>query len=231
MRAQGRVHLPQNLGSHDIHLLSFSHWLSLAVPLLFFWPHCGACEILVSPPRVKREPLVVKTQSPNHRTSKEFPLAALKSMTWLQELLAIPEFRAILLLYFNDNFFPFFFFFKLPILFRDFPGGSDSKGSACHLGDSGLIPGSGSSPGGACGNVTPVFLPGGFHGQRSLTTIHGVAKSQTWLFDFLRTTFLLSLLFKNYLYFCERIALNLFLVAVVLVPWLERDLIIFKDIF
>ena len=152
MRAQWRVHLPQNLGSHDIHLPSFAHWLSLAAPLLLFWPHCGACEILVSPPRVELEPLTVKTQSPNHRTSKEFPLAALKSMTWLQELLAIPEFRAILHLYFNDNFFSFFFFFKLPILFRDFPGGSDSKESACHLGNSGLIPGSGSSPEGACGN-------------------------------------------------------------------------------
>ena len=28
---------------------------------------------------------------------------------------------------------------------------------------------------------TPVFLPGKFHGQRSLSTVHGVTKSQTWL--------------------------------------------------
>ena len=152
MRAQWRVHLPQNLGSHDSHPPSFAHWLSLAAPLLFFffWPHCGACEILVSPPRVELEPLAVKTQSTNHRTCKEFPLEALKSMTWLWELLALPEFRAILHPYFNDS--PPPFFFKLPILFRDFRGDSDSKESACHLGDSGLISGAGSSPGWACGN-------------------------------------------------------------------------------
>ena len=35
--------------------------------------------------------------------------------------------------------------------------------------------------------------------------------------DFLRTTLSLSILFKTYLYFCERIALKLLVVAVVLV--------------
>ena len=30
---------------------------------------------------------------------------------------------------------------------------------------------------------TPVFLPGKFHGQRSLATVHGVTNSQTWLSD------------------------------------------------
>ena len=30
---------------------------------------------------------------------------------------------------------------------RDFPGGSDGKESACNVGDPGLIPGSGRSPG------------------------------------------------------------------------------------
>ena len=34
--------------------------------------------------------------------------------------------------------------------------------------DTGSIPGSGRSPGGRHGNPTPVFLPGEFHGQRSL---------------------------------------------------------------
>jgi len=47
-----------------------------------------------------------------------------------------------------------------------FPGGSYSKESACNVGDPGLIPGLISwrreqQP-------TPVFLPGEFHGQRSL---------------------------------------------------------------
>ena len=35
-------------------------------------------------------------------------------------------------------------------------------------GDMGLIPGSGRAPGKGNGNPVPVFLPGKFHGQRSL---------------------------------------------------------------
>ena len=49
-----------------------------------------------------------------------------------------------------------------------FPGGSDSKESACNVGDLGLIPGLGRSPGGGAWQPTPVFLPGEFHGQRNL---------------------------------------------------------------
>ena len=43
-----------------------------------------------------------------------------------------------------------------------FPGGSESKESACNAGDLRLIP--------RAGKIlpTPVFLPGEFHGQRSL---------------------------------------------------------------
>ena len=47
------------------------------------------------------------------------------------------------------------------------PGGSDSKESAQTAEDLGSIPGSGRSPGGRHGNPL-VFLPGEFHGQRSL---------------------------------------------------------------
>ena len=48
-----------------------------------------------------------------------------------------------------------------------FPGGSDGKESACNVGDLGLIPGLGRSPGE--GNDYPlIFLPREFHGQRSL---------------------------------------------------------------
>ena len=36
--------------------------------------------------------------------------------------------------------------------FEDFPGGSDGKASACNVGDPGLIPGSGRSPGEGNGN-------------------------------------------------------------------------------
>ena len=47
---------------------------------------------------------------------------------------------------------------------QEFPGGSDSKESAYSAGNKG----SGKSPGEGNGNPTPLFLPGEFHGQRSL---------------------------------------------------------------
>ena len=46
-----------------------------------------------------------------------------------------------------------------------FPGGSEVKASACNVGDLGLIPGSGRSPGEGNGNVC---LPGESHGWKSL---------------------------------------------------------------
>ena len=49
-----------------------------------------------------------------------------------------------------------------------FPGGSDSKESACNAGDLALILDSGRSPGEGNWHATPVFLPGEFHGQRRL---------------------------------------------------------------
>ena len=51
---------------------------------------------------------------------------------------------------------------------EDFPGGTDGKASVYNAGDPGSIPGLGRSPGEGNGNPTPVFLPGEFHGQRSL---------------------------------------------------------------
>ena len=58
------------------------------------------------------------------------------------------------------------------ILQKSTPGGSVGKGSVCNAGDPGdpgSIPGSGRSPGEGNGNpLTPVFLPGGSPGQRSL---------------------------------------------------------------
>ena len=48
-----------------------------------------------------------------------------------------------------------------------FPGGIDGEESACSAGDLGSIPELGRSPGGGHGN-SPAFLPGEFHGQRSL---------------------------------------------------------------
>ena len=62
-----------------------------------------------------------------------------------------------------------------------FPGGSESKESACNAEDMGLIPGSGKPPGERNGYTTPVFLPGEFHGQREpcLAIVHVVAESDT----------------------------------------------------
>ena len=48
------------------------------------------------------------------------------------------------------------------------PWGSDGKESACSVGDLGSIPGLGRSPWRREQLPTPVFLPGEFHGQRSL---------------------------------------------------------------
>ena len=50
-----------------------------------------------------------------------------------------------------------------------FPGGSDGKESACSARDSGSVLGSGRSPWRRDWQLTPVFLPGKSHGQRSLS--------------------------------------------------------------
>ena len=52
-------------------------------------------------------------------------------------------------------------------LTKGFPGGSDGKESAYSAGNLESIRGSGRSPGEGNGNP-PIFLPGEFHGQRSL---------------------------------------------------------------
>ena len=49
-----------------------------------------------------------------------------------------------------------------------FLGGSDGEESTCNAGDPGSVLGSRRSPGGGNGTLTPVFLPGEFHGQGSL---------------------------------------------------------------
>ena len=64
----------------------------------------------------------------------------------------------------------------------DFPGGLVCKESTCNAGDGGvvdLIPGMGRSPGRRAWQPSPVFMPGGSYGQRSLeATVHRVAKNQ-----------------------------------------------------
>ena len=51
---------------------------------------------------------------------------------------------------------------------KDFAGGSDGKESAYNTGDPGLIPGSERFPWRREWQPTAVFLPGEFHGQRSM---------------------------------------------------------------
>ena len=50
----------------------------------------------------------------------------------------------------------------------DFSGGSDSEESACNAGDLDVVSGLGRFPWRREWQSTPVFLPGEFHGQRSL---------------------------------------------------------------
>ena len=57
-------------------------------------------------------------------------------------------------------------------VYTGFLNGSAGKESACNAGDTGdagLIPGWERFPRGGKQQPTPVFLPGEFHGQRSLT--------------------------------------------------------------
>ena len=60
------------------------------------------------------------------------------------------------------------------------------KESACHVGELEFDPWVGKTPWRRERLPTPIFWPGGFHGQRSLTVyiVHGVTKSQTQLSDF-----------------------------------------------
>ena len=64
---------------------------------------------------------------------------------------------------------------------KDFPDGSDSKESACNVGDLGSIPGLGSFLGGGHGNPLQYSCLENPHRQRSLVgyIVHGVSKSQT----------------------------------------------------
>ena len=63
-----------------------------------------------------------------------------------------------------------------------FPDGSDSKDSACDVGDLGSIPGSGRSPGGGHGNPLQYYcLENAMDRKGWLATVHRVAQSWTRL--------------------------------------------------
>ena len=72
----------------------------------------------------------------------------------------------------------------------DFPGGSDGKESACKVGNLGLIPGLGRSPGEENGYpLQNSCLENSMDGGAWQATVHGVAKSWTWQSDFTFTFF------------------------------------------
>ena len=74
---------------------------------------------------------------------------------------------------------------KSLIVLASFPGGSDSKVSACSAGDPGLIPGSGRSPGEGNGNPLQYScLENSMDGGAWLAIVHGVTKSWTRLSHF-----------------------------------------------
>ena len=65
---------------------------------------------------------------------------------------------------------------------RGFPGGSDGKVSVCNLGDPGLIPGLGKSPGEGNGNPLQYSCLGNPMDRKAWqATVQGVAESQTRL--------------------------------------------------
>ena len=74
---------------------------------------------------------------------------------------------------------------KREFSYLSFPGGSDGKVPACKVGDPGLIPGSGRSPGE--GNGHPLqysCLENSMDGGAWWPTVQGVTKSQTQLSNF-----------------------------------------------
>ena len=75
--------------------------------------------------------------------------------------------------------------FLLFVSYSVYSGGSDGKASARNAGDLGSIPGLGRSPGEGNGNPLQYScLENSLDGGVWWATVHGVAKSRTWLSDF-----------------------------------------------
>ena len=75
--------------------------------------------------------------------------------------------------------------FRILAICIGFPGGSEVKGSDCNVGDLGLIPGSGRSPGEGNGNPLQYScLENPMDRGAWWATVHRVAKSRTRLSDF-----------------------------------------------
>ena len=71
---------------------------------------------------------------------------------------------------------------KMSFRWKNFPGGSDGKASACNVGDLGSIPGSGRSLGEGTGNPLQYScLENSMNRGAGRATVQGVAKIQTQL--------------------------------------------------
>ena len=69
---------------------------------------------------------------------------------------------------------------EMTVVYKGFPGGSDSKESACNVGDLGSISRLGRSPGDGIGySLQYSGLENSTDRGAWQTTVHGVAKSQT----------------------------------------------------
>ena len=76
--------------------------------------------------------------------------------------------------------------YRGPRRWRGFPSGLEGKASAHNVGDPGSIPGSGRSPGEGNGNPLQYScLENPTDGGAWWATVHGVAKSRTWLSNFM----------------------------------------------
>ena len=94
-------------------------------------------------------------------------------------------------------FFPMIPFIAQVFVRLGFPGGSYGKESACNVGRPDSIPGSGRSSREGEWLSTPVFLPGAFHGQRSLAGYHPLGCKESDMTELLTHTYKLMLIYYN----------------------------------
>ena len=92
----------------------------------------------------------------------------------------------LFILYFDEaqliNFYELYF---CVASIKRLPAGSETKASACNMGDPGSIPGSGRPSGEGNGNLLQdPCLENPMDRGDWYVTVHGVSKSQTWLSDF-----------------------------------------------